>query len=66
VKAVLADILGHGNDGAILPGQLEARAAEESARIGGLIFTKAEALELIRELAKADVRDVSLSTFREL
>jgi ureidoglycolate dehydrogenase (NAD+) len=42
VKAVLKDILGHGNEKAILPGQLEAEAAAESERLGGLIFTAAE------------------------
>jgi L-2-hydroxycarboxylate dehydrogenase (NAD+) len=42
VKAVLADILGQGNEKSIFPGQLEARAAAESAKAGGLIFTAAE------------------------
>lgn len=42
VKAVIADILGHGNDGAILPGQMEAKAFAESERLGGLLFTAAE------------------------
>jgi LDH2 family malate/lactate/ureidoglycolate dehydrogenase len=42
VKAVLDDILGHGNSGAMLPGQIEANAAALSARAGGLVFTKAE------------------------
>lgn len=42
VKAVLQDILGHGNDGAMLPGQIEANGAALSAKHGGLVFTKAE------------------------
>jgi L-2-hydroxycarboxylate dehydrogenase (NAD+) len=42
VKAVIQDLLGHGNDKAMLPGQLEAQAAAQSARHGGLLFTKAE------------------------
>ncbi len=42
VKAVLADILGHGNEGCLLPGQLEAEAAARSARNGGLLFSAAE------------------------
>jgi L-2-hydroxycarboxylate dehydrogenase (NAD+) len=42
VKAVLADVLGHGNDKAMLPGQLEAQAAALSAKHGALLFTKAE------------------------
>ena len=42
VKAVLADILGHGNEGCMLPGQLEAEAAARSAKNGGLLFSEAE------------------------
>lgn len=42
VKAVIDDILGHGNDKAILPGQLEAQAAALTAKHGGLLFTEAE------------------------
>src|SRR3954467_14237859 len=42
VKAVLADIKGHGNERSIFPGELEARAYAESERVGGLIFTAAE------------------------
>jgi LDH2 family malate/lactate/ureidoglycolate dehydrogenase len=42
VKLVIRDILGHGNEGALLPGQIEARAAELSDRHGGLLFTRAE------------------------
>jgi len=48
VKAVIRDILGHGNDKAILPGQIEADAAALSARYGGLLFTKAEIEEFSR------------------
>jgi LDH2 family malate/lactate/ureidoglycolate dehydrogenase len=42
VKAVIADILGHGNDKSLLPGQLEAQAAALSDKMGGLLFTAAE------------------------
>jgi LDH2 family malate/lactate/ureidoglycolate dehydrogenase len=66
VKAVIEDILGHGNDGAMLPGQVEARAAQESAKVGGLIFTQAEALELIRELDNAGMHKLTLAQFRRL
>jgi len=48
IKAVIEDILGHGNDGCILPGQPEARAAERSRRAGGLIFTRTEIDEFAR------------------
>jgi hypothetical protein len=50
VKAVLEDIMGHGNSApegrAMLPGYLEASAAAESERQGGLIFSEAEMNEL--------------------
>jgi LDH2 family malate/lactate/ureidoglycolate dehydrogenase len=42
VKAVLADIVGHGNEKCLLPGQLEAQAAAASDKAGGLLFTQAE------------------------
>ncbi len=42
VKAVIVDILAHGNDTAMLPGQIEANGAALSAKHGGLLFTKAE------------------------
>jgi L-2-hydroxycarboxylate dehydrogenase (NAD+) len=42
LAAVLRDILGHGNEQCLLPGQPEARAAEKSTRLGGLVFTSAE------------------------
>jgi len=42
VKSVIQDILGHGNDKSILPGQIEADAARLSDKHGGLLFTAAE------------------------
>ena len=42
VKAVIADVLGHGNERCMLPGQLEADFARRSVRAGGLLFTPAE------------------------
>jgi L-2-hydroxycarboxylate dehydrogenase (NAD+) len=42
VKAVIHDVLGHGNGSCMLPGQLEAEAAARSARNGGLLFSVAE------------------------
>ena len=39
---MIADILGHGNEKAMLPGQLEAQNAALSAKYGALLFTKAE------------------------
>ena len=65
VKAVLADILGHGNAGCILPGQLEAEAAERTCRAGGLLFSTAEvnALnDLAREAGVAEIDAATLPT----
>jgi LDH2 family malate/lactate/ureidoglycolate dehydrogenase len=42
IKAVIADILGHGNEKCMLPGQLEAGWAKKCAAAGGLLFTEAE------------------------
>ena len=42
VRAVMDDIMGHGNDTALWPGQLEAEAAANSRKAGGLLFTAAE------------------------
>ncbi len=42
LKAVLDDILGHGNDKAMLPGEIEAEARKRSDKAGGLLFTEAE------------------------
>ena len=50
MKAVLADILGHGNERCMLPGQLEAEAAARSEKAGGLLFSKAE-VEALNEIA---------------
>jgi len=42
IRAVLGDVLGHGNEACLLPGQLEAEAGKLSAQHGGLLFTPAE------------------------
>jgi len=69
VGAVLADVLGHGNEGCQLPGQVEARAAERSRLNGGLLFTAAELAEL-GKLAHEAGRDAleldQLSVARDL
>ena len=64
VKAVIDDILGHGNDACMLPGQLEARGAALSAKHGGLLFTEAEvdALELIAKEAGVTLARATLMT----
>lgn len=42
VRDVLADILGHGNEKCLLPGQIEAAAAARSDLNGGLLFSANE------------------------
>ena len=50
VKAVIQDILGHGNEKCLLPGQPEAQAAALTKKHGGLLFSKAE-IEAFNEIA---------------
>jgi L-2-hydroxycarboxylate dehydrogenase (NAD+) len=50
VKAVIDDVLGHGNEKSMLPGQLEAAFARHTANAGGLLFTAAE-IAAFNELA---------------
>jgi L-2-hydroxycarboxylate dehydrogenase (NAD+) len=45
LKAVLDDIRGHGNENAMLPGQIEADFRKRSDAAGGLLFTAAEIAE---------------------
>ncbi|MCP5540108.1 MAG: Ldh family oxidoreductase [Akkermansiaceae bacterium] len=42
IAAVLRDIFGHGNEDCMLPGTIEARAAERCDKAGGLLFSEAE------------------------
>ncbi len=42
VKAVIKDILGHGNESCILPGQIEADFAKRCDAAGGLLFSAKE------------------------
>ena len=51
VKAVIDDILGHGNESCLLPGQLEAQWAERVDQEGGLLFSAAE-IEAFNEIAE--------------
>jgi len=62
VKAVLADILGHGNAGCILPGQFEAEAAERTCRAGGLLFSTAEVAALNELAREAGVAEIDAAT----
>lgn len=51
VKAVIDDILGHGNESCLLPGQIEARSAARTESNGGLLFSDAE-IAAFNELAE--------------
>ncbi len=51
LRTVLEDILGHGNDACILPGEIEHRAAERTRQNGGLLFSAAE-IDAFNELAR--------------
>lgn len=51
VKAVIDDVLGHGNEKCMLPGQPEAMAAKKSDALGGLLFTQAE-IDAFDQIAK--------------
>jgi len=64
VKLVIEDILGHGNESCLLPGQIEARAAALSEKHHGLLFTKAELAEFqhIADEAGATLDPASLKT----
>jgi LDH2 family malate/lactate/ureidoglycolate dehydrogenase len=50
LKAVMADILGHGNENCLWPGQIEAEAAVRTREAGGLLFSAAE-LDAFAEIA---------------
>ena len=50
IKAVIDDVLGHGNEKSMLPGQLEAEWAKKTHAAGGLLFSKAE-IDAFNELA---------------
>jgi L-2-hydroxycarboxylate dehydrogenase (NAD+) len=66
VKAVIADILGHGNEGCMLPGQLEAQWAAHTAAAGGLLFTSAEVAafcEIARDCGLPEWDVASLGTY---
>jgi LDH2 family malate/lactate/ureidoglycolate dehydrogenase len=64
VKAVIQDILGHGNEVCMLPGQLEAQAAVRCAKNGGLLFSEAEINAFNELAAEARKKKWQLSDFK--
>ena len=64
VQRVIDDVLGHGNEKSMLPGQLEAEWGKRTAAAGGLLFSKAE-IEAFSEIAAEAGRPLwDLSTLR--
>ena len=66
VQAVIKDILGHGNDGAILPGWFEHQAYLKSQTEGGLLFTEAEIREFAEVFDEAGVKGFDPNALRKL
>lgn len=64
VKAVLEDILGHGNEGCLLPGQMEAEFASRCAANGGLLFTEKEILAFNELAGECDAPLWQLNQFQ--
>ncbi|MCC5835740.1 MAG: Ldh family oxidoreductase [Opitutales bacterium] len=64
VKAVLEDILGHGNENCLLPGQMEAEFAARSERSGGLLFTEKEILAFNEVAEECGVEGWNLDQFK--
>ena len=58
ITTVVRDILGHGNEDCMLPGTIEARAGDRSAKAGGLLFSAAE-IEAFGEVAEECGQDAS-------
>jgi LDH2 family malate/lactate/ureidoglycolate dehydrogenase len=64
VKAVIEDVLGHGNEKCMLPGQIEAGWAKHTAAAGGLLFTRAE-VDAFNEVAAESKQPLwSLESFK--
>jgi ureidoglycolate dehydrogenase (NAD+) len=66
VKAIIEDVLGHGNEQCLLPGQPEARAGELSKKHGGLLFTEAEIEEFNHLAEEAGVRRWNFAEFKSV
>lgn len=65
VREVIGDILGHGNEKCLLPGQIEAQAAQRSEKEGGLLFSEAELNAFGEIAAECGVKPWSPSDFRQ-
>ena len=66
LKAVINDVLGHGNEKCLLPGQIEADFARKTAAAGGLLFTAAEITafnEIAAEIGRTPWETSTFKTF---
>lgn len=63
VKVVIDDILGHGNDKCLLPGQMEAAFAKRTEAAGGLLFSEAEIGEFNEIAEEAGLAKLDLASF---
>jgi L-2-hydroxycarboxylate dehydrogenase (NAD+) len=64
VKVVIDDILGHGNDNCLLPGQMEAAFAKRTEAAGGLLFSEAEIGEFNEIAEEAGLAKLDLASFK--
>lgn len=64
VRAVIHDILGHGNESCLLPGQIEAEFAARCERNGGLLFTENEILAFNELAAECGGKPLELESFK--
>ena len=65
VKVVIDDILGHGNDKCLLPGQMEAEFAKRTETNGGLLFSEAEIAEFNEIAAESGLTPWNLADLKE-
>lgn len=63
VKAVIDDVLGHGNENCLLPGQMEAAFAARCHKNGGLLFTANEISALNEIAAECGAEALKLESF---
>lgn len=65
VRAVIEDILGHGNENCMLPGQLEAEAAQRSELNCGLLFSEMEIKAFSAVAEECELAEWKWSDFEE-
>src|SRR5690606_32440876 len=65
LAAVIQDVLGHGNEDCLLPGQVEAQAAKQTEAAGGLLFSEAEIEEFNVHAAVCGAEPFDLKTLKQ-